>query len=529
MVRPGIALSTLLSLLCASQLAAADQTITRRVERLLEAFVGQRAPLTRIDLHARYLRDGRLALLEPAALLPRTHRFPYAQVRALHRYADNCRAADRDAVTHPELLKARRWHEVLCHPEQTLPDRFFSQPPWLHPLGGSFVARAHRSGRDPYRSLAWVARNRRFLHLAERATFGDRLDPRGRISRADRVLQTLSSEEAGALARSVRTIPSPRYLLIRERDNSALAAGRSYLVFSRARWEAFFEGQPLRLRRAKRSSACLLRDGPYCWERNPRTDDSGARRALIGAAVAVGVALLVVVFALATRLRARRRTRKERLFILRTLAHELRTPATGLNLSVEPLRDEFDRLSPAGQTAFLRLCDDIQRINRVVRSSERYLQSSGRSGRVQLSVARLDSVNEFLATVLAEIEGPVSLTPLAVDESLRADPYWLSVCVRNLVDNALEHGQPPVRVRVTRSDEALSIVVSDAGTLPDELFSVASKRAPAASRAFAKGAGSRGLGLGLNIVAHLMAGMRGSLTWRRSPTAFALELPRGGK
>jgi signal transduction histidine kinase len=359
-----------------------------------------------------------------------------------------------------------------------------------------------------------VRRHRRALHLAERAAFGDRLGSR---DPAERILAGLSSDEAGALARSVRAVPSSRHMLILQQQRSALGGGRTYLAFARRRWQAFVEDKPLRLRRADRSTACLLRTGPFCWERKPGPGAARVRYVLIGAVVAVGIALLVVVAAVASRLRTRRRARQERLFILRTLAHELRTPATGLNLSVEPLRDEFDRLSPAGQRAFLRVCDDIQRLNRVVRSSERYLQSSGNSGRMNLSIAQLDSVNDFLDAVLEGIDGPVTLTRLEVDQSARADPFWLSVCVRNLIDNALEHGRPPVCVRAAVSDSALTIVVSDGGSLPRGV----------SSDAFARGADSHGLGLGLNIVAHLMEKMRGKLTWQRDPTAFALQLPRG--
>jgi signal transduction histidine kinase len=105
------------------------------------------------------------------------------------------------------------------------------------------------------------------------------------------------------------------------------------------------------------------------------------------------------------------------------------------------------------------------------------------------------------------------------EASVVADPYWLSVCIRNLVDNALEHGRPPVVVRVRADAKAVRCSVTDAGR---PAFASLQELA----RPFAKSGSSRGLGLGLTITRHTIRAMGGELTFRPDPSTFTLSMGR---
>jgi len=80
----------------------------------------------------------------------------------------------------------------------------------------------------------------------------------------------------------------------------------------------------------------------------------------------------------------------------------------------------------------------------------------------------------------------------------------------NLVDNALRHGRPPVRIRLRRDGADATIDVEDHGLgIPPE----ARERL---TQAFARGDASRGTpgtGLGLAIVRQIVQRMHGALSF----------------
>ena len=105
-------------------------------------------------------------------------------------------------------------------------------------------------------------------------------------------------------------------------------------------------------------------------------------------------------------------------------------------------------------------------------------------------------------TVDAEFAAPVNVPDL--DEALR-----------NLVSNALHHGQGTVSLSVLAADEELVITVQDEGTGVPE-----AERMHMLSR-FAKGEHSHGSGLGLAIASAVMERAGGRLTW---PIPSTLQL-----
>jgi two-component system sensor histidine kinase MtrB len=108
-----------------------------------------------------------------------------------------------------------------------------------------------------------------------------------------------------------------------------------------------------------------------------------------------------------------------------------------------------------------------------------------------------------------------------------ADPRRLDTVVSNLVGNALEHGEPPVRVAVSADADAVTVVVSDAGPgiAPADLgrvFDRFFKADPARP-------GGRGSGLGLAIARENARLHGGDLTVASPPgsgATFTLTLPR---
>ena len=67
------------------------------VERLKTGFRAANAPLAVLDLNALYPEKENRELLDPAAALPQTTRFPLAQIEALFRFAHSCEAKEAAA------------------------------------------------------------------------------------------------------------------------------------------------------------------------------------------------------------------------------------------------------------------------------------------------------------------------------------------------------------------------------------------------------------------------------------------------
>jgi signal transduction histidine kinase len=170
--------------------------------------------------------------------------------------------------------------------------------------------------------------------------------------------------------------------------------------------------------------------------------------------------------------------------LLANVSHELRTPLSRLRLTAELLKEVADPKRKAD------LEKDVTEIDALI---EQILLSS-----------RLNAIREL------EVCEEVDLLALAAEEGARCgesditgepvmvlgDPALLRRMIRNLIENAQQHGAPPIEVGVRRQGRHAILTVSDSGDgIP------AGER----ERVFApfyrpRGARSGGSGLGLALV-----------------------------
>jgi len=236
------------------------------------------------------------------------------------------------------------------------------------------------------------------------------------------------------------------------------------------------------------------------------------------ALIVLGIALSIVVLA-----RARREAERDRVFLLRALTHELRSPVTAMRLDVEPLRAAFDALPEDCQEPMLRLSAGIERISRVLEVTGRAVSlfdSGGENGAIDARV--IPSVCEYFEELTGEWPENVAVDLPKADRAFVTDTDWLRVAVRNLVENAAKHGEGRISVTVRVDDDAESLIVrvSDEGKTKE--LSLAE-----VSRPFSKGKSSAGLGLGLSLVQRIAERQGGSLRHEPEPTTFELRMPNG--
>ncbi|VVE03359.1 ATP-binding protein [Pandoraea commovens] len=217
--------------------------------------------------------------------------------------------------------------------------------------------------------------------------------------------------------------------------------------------------------------------------------------------------------------------------MLAGIAHDLKSPLTRLRLRADLIDSENSR------DGFVR---DIASIDHIVQQFLAY-------ARDEADTSPLIGVDAFLREQFpadeetpdsGAVTGPIERAAEATDDAslfvsnLRAGPEFmlprtlLDRVMSNLVDNALEHGEPTVRLATWRDEATGYIEVSDCGKgIPDDQVALA-------MRPFVRLDASRGgeghCGLGLSLVVRLVEGLGGAVRLDRSPGGglrVTLKLP----
>lgn len=202
--------------------------------------------------------------------------------------------------------------------------------------------------------------------------------------------------------------------------------------------------------------------------------------------------------------------------LLANASHELRTPLSRIRLGVELLKQNPDPKREAD------LAQDIAELDMLI---EEILLSS-----------RLDAFDDL------DSHEDVDLTGLAAEECARfevctltadpvsvgGDPRLLRRMIRNLLENALRHGRPPVSVVIRRNGQGnATLIVRDHGE------GVPREAQEHIFEPFRRGGGAgAGAGLGLALVRQIARRHGGDARYLgrdgESGSAFEVSLPIGG-
>ncbi len=211
--------------------------------------------------------------------------------------------------------------------------------------------------------------------------------------------------------------------------------------------------------------------------------------------------------------RGRARLDRERSDLVATVAHELRSPLTGVKGFVQALLNRWDKLSDDQRKLMLETVNaDADRLARLI--AELLDVARIDTGRLQL-YPRETSAEVLVRRVVDSIEAGTSREiSLEVQDDLPevfADPDKLTQVVTNLVENAVRHGQGQVCVRLATSDIGVRITVDDEGDgIPVEL------RRRVFTKFWTTG-DSGGSGLGMYIVGGLTRAHGGWVTIDDAP------------
>jgi signal transduction histidine kinase len=267
-----------------------------------------------------------------------------------------------------------------------------------------------------------------------------------------------------------------------------------------------------------------------------QTRDAGqTRRTLVLVASLAG--LVITGGVLASELRAfrrgqieseaRRREAHAKMEMVAVVAHEIRTPLTGIHGFVKFLETDWRTVDPAQVDEFLALVSD-QADQMTFLIDDLLTARRLATGRLELR-----TIPVFVSEVAAEVAKTVfrddaARVMIEADPSTEVlcDPTRLSQILRNLMENARKYGGPTVRVRAETVGGRCRIAVIDNGAgVPPES---AARLFVRFDRAGADAERSDGFGLGLAIVkdlAEAMGGNAGYLPAEPSGSNFWIELP----
>jgi signal transduction histidine kinase len=204
--------------------------------------------------------------------------------------------------------------------------------------------------------------------------------------------------------------------------------------------------------------------------------------------------------------RIRKLRDRERSDLVATVAHELRSPLTGIKGFTSTLLTKWDRFSEDQRQLMLETVDaDADRLSRLITE----LLDAARIDAGRLTLRREPvRVDELLDRVLRSVGTVERAAALDVDgdvDVIWADADRLTQVFTNLVENAMRHGGGLKHVYVSSADDSILVQVQDRGPgIPHEdrerVFNRFWRSGPAA-----------GSGLGMYIAAGIVDQLGGDI------------------
>ena len=206
--------------------------------------------------------------------------------------------------------------------------------------------------------------------------------------------------------------------------------------------------------------------------------------------------------------RGRARLDRERSDLVATVAHELRSPLTGVKGFVQALLNRWDKLNDEQKKLMLTTVSvDSDRLSRLI--AELLDVARLDTGRLQLHPRPSDAAvltERVVGSVQQTTSRTVRLEAAPDLPSITVDPDKFTQVVTNLVENAVRHGEGSVTVHVGAGPEHVTVTVEDEGDgIPAELRKRVFTK-------FWKGGRSAGSGLGLYLVGGLVKAHGGTVT-----------------
>lgn len=457
------------------------------IKDLEREFQKKSTPVMELDLSSMYPTRDYFQLIQPLIQ-------PFSRTSIL---SPECKK-QTDRMNKSPSDKDEIWESYRCR-ENSLPANFFEFSPFIHESGVSYAYLAFTSGMSFFTDENWIKKHLNFFHISELHLLPpDALDERFKI------LAGLNHAHFDAIIRGDHSLLTEENYFFKKQQKT----GHLYKVYSRLDFDKFLNKKSYYAKSLTVGEKCYFIQGTICWLKDASNLLQRLRPSSIIIFVASILILVLVGVSLYSRISMQNREEERKRHALRVLTHELRTPIANLMLQVERLNKQSDSVSPAVQEELLRMEGEIYRLKRLAEKSSSYLSSNNENGLINFEYKEIPSFNELVQSVVEDYpDHNIGLKLLEKDESANLDVYWFSICFKNIIENAINHGAKPIMVSLHRDGKFLRIDVIDHGKYSRER----------------KDAQTKGLGMGLSIVEKIMTEMNGKMSVAQNPTIFSLS------
>lgn len=202
---------------------------------------------------------------------------------------------------------------------------------------------------------------------------------------------------------------------------------------------------------------------------------------------------------------------------LSTASHELRSPLASIGGFATTMLHYWDSMSDDERRGQLEI------IARQSRRMERLIKNLVTLSQLDSGALHTEPIPVSVIGAARQAIGEDS-TGVRIDsrEDLEAfsDPDHLHRILEEFVENARNHGSPPIEITAAADSQTVTIRVCDAGAGPPEAL------VPSLFERFSRGgSSSSGSGLGLAVAKHL-AEANGGEVWFSPGECFGVRLPR---
>lgn len=484
------------------------------ISRLKIKFQKEIAPITVIDFFSIYANSFQKKLIDPDEIIQGSFKSKsnfYSSKKA-------CGKEIKFGINSHAGEKAWIWEQFRCGRLGQLPQSFFSSVPYLHPSGHSYAWLALNLGTNKFTSVKWGRKYVNTFHILELSHLKSII---GKLPGVFSILEKLTKEDLYGIKMGYGTVLTQDYLIARLNYPDIFSI-LEYRIYLRTDLDKFLKNTAYRISLVEDGSRCFYKDGQICWNYSVGHILKEANKHNWVIFIGLIAIIIVVVRILILKIKNQRIDEKRKRMALQVLTHEFRTPVASLMLNIESLSQNMCHLDEDMQEVILRISAEIYRLRRLTEKSKNYLQLNQGKKIIATNIEKIMSVNDFmddfLATYFDQYGDDLVYHQLSSDMELSTDPFWFRICLKNIIENAFFHGDPPVKISLKKMPKnILEINISDQGHCQfDDLDKMASE--------FVKGGSSSGTGLGLNIVVTVFKELGGQVEFSTGPTQFKLLL-----
>ncbi len=432
-------------------------------------------------------------LLDADQALPDLSRLTDQELKAIRALGRDCKSNVKLQGLSEIVKKQVVWEQFRCGAIKSLPANFFTTSPFMSLNGESFDS-------------------------LQRQVEGGSLAATGDFPRAH-LLEILNSNlfvEGGLGVRPNELKPllaAPELYLATDwlwvLDQKQF--GERYSLYRRSSFERYISKQAVQPHIHALGEDCAVVVGNLCWEYNSKLRE---RLLAVGTFfMLVGILMLFVIL-----INQRRSDVNERTLMLKLLTHELRTPVTSIALWLETLRPEIEAMPEASRAPWNGMYDEVRKMKLLMEKSAWFIRlqsvATSQSAVELLPVNLLDWLGDYVKKNYPGVQLELGSEPAWV----LADAYWLGILFKNLIENAFQHGKPPVRLALKVDRIGVQVVVQDEGQMT--LVTSAGRKSPL------KVDQSKGLGMGSSIVLKIAGMMHAKVEYQTRPTRVSLRFKK---